>query len=147
MLFFKELNFRFLLWCKKNKTLLYRTLGSFHHSSMLSSPIVIVCVETGCRNLTFVLCDMQVAKRWGQCKNKPKMNYEKLSRGLRYYYHKNIIHKTAGKRYVYRFVCDVQSMLGKSAQEVLASMNISPVNASSQTPIKTEELADVWQHQ
>uniref|UniRef100_A0A3B4AG68 ETS domain-containing protein n=1 Tax=Periophthalmus magnuspinnatus TaxID=409849 RepID=A0A3B4AG68_9GOBI len=54
----------------------------------------------------------EVAKRWGQCKNKPKMNYEKLSRGLRYYYHKNIIHKTtAGKRYVYRFVCDVQGML------------------------------------
>uniref|UniRef100_A0A3B5MZN7 ETS domain-containing protein n=1 Tax=Xiphophorus couchianus TaxID=32473 RepID=A0A3B5MZN7_9TELE len=44
----------------------------------------------------------EVAKRWGQCKNKPKMNYEKLSRGLRYYYHKNIIHKTAGKRYVYQ---------------------------------------------
>ena len=41
----------------------------------------------------------QVAKRWGQRKNKPKMNYEKLSRGLRYYYDKNIIHKTAGKRY------------------------------------------------
>lgn len=30
------------------------------------------------------------------------MNYEKLSRGLRYYYDKNIIHKTGGKRYVYR---------------------------------------------
>lgn len=74
------------------------------------------------------------------------MNYEKLSRGLRYYYHKNIIHKTAGKRYVYRFVCDVQSMLGKSAQEVLASMNISPVNAGSQTPAKSEETTDVWQH-
>ena len=44
----------------------------------------------------------KVAKRWGQRKNKPKMNYEKLSRGLRYYYDKNIIHKTAGKRYVNR---------------------------------------------
>lgn len=40
------------------------------------------------------------------------MNYEKLSRGLRYYYDKNIIHKTAGKRYVYRFVCDLQTLLG-----------------------------------
>jgi hypothetical protein len=39
-----------------------------------------------------------VARRWGIRKNKPKMNYEKLSRGLRYYYDKNIIHKTAGKR-------------------------------------------------
>uniref|UniRef100_A0A3Q3X8G9 ETS domain-containing protein n=1 Tax=Mola mola TaxID=94237 RepID=A0A3Q3X8G9_MOLML len=73
----------------------------------------------------------EVAKRWGQCKNKPKMNYEKLSRGLRYYYHKNIIHKTAGKRYVYRFVCDVQGMLGKTAQEVLASLNVLPNNSES----------------
>ncbi|XP_061109545.1 ETS1-related protein isoform X2 [Conger conger] len=73
----------------------------------------------------------EVAKRWGQCKNKPKMNYEKLSRGLRYYYHKNIIHKTAGKRYVYRFVCDVQSMLGKTAGEVLASLSISPVGTEA----------------
>lgn len=54
----------------------------------------------------------EVARRWGVRKNKPKMNYEKLSRGLRYYYDKNIIHKTAGKRYVYRFVCDLQSLLG-----------------------------------
>ena len=44
-----------------------------------------------------------MARRWGMRKNKPKMNYEKLSRGLRYYYDKNIIHKTAGKRYVYRW--------------------------------------------
>lgn len=54
----------------------------------------------------------EVARRWGVRKNKPKMNYEKLSRGLRYYYDKNIIHKTAGKRYVYRFVCDLQNLLG-----------------------------------
>ena len=40
----------------------------------------------------------EVARRWGIRKNKPKMNYEKLSRGLRYYYDKNIIHKTAGKK-------------------------------------------------
>ena len=79
----------------------------------------------------------EVARRWGQRKNKPKMNYEKLSRGLRYYYDKNIIHKTAGKRwgaisknyysnfiyfsifrYVYRFVCDLQSLLGYSADEL-----------------------------
>ncbi|ESO01775.1 hypothetical protein HELRODRAFT_65753, partial [Helobdella robusta] len=54
----------------------------------------------------------EVAKKWGARKNKPKMNYEKLSRGLRYYYDKNIIHKTSGKRYVYRFVCDMEGLLG-----------------------------------
>ncbi|XP_019719439.1 ETS1-related protein isoform X3 [Hippocampus comes] len=86
----------------------------------------------------------EVAKRWGQCKNKPKMNYEKLSRGLRYYYHKNIIHKTAGKRYVYRFVCDVQGMLGKTAQEVLSSLNILPT-ASSTESSTSEFSSERWE--
>ena len=45
----------------------------------------------------------QVARRWGIRKNKPKMNYEKLSRGLRYYYDKNIIQKTGGKRWYFLF--------------------------------------------
>ncbi|XP_051576706.1 ETS translocation variant 4-like isoform X2 [Myxocyprinus asiaticus] len=92
----------------------------------------------------------EVAKRWGQCKNKPKMNYEKLSRGLRYYYHKNIIHKTAGKRYVYRFVCDVQGMLGKTAHEVLTSLNIPPSNAgspqSAASMTRSEETTESWTH-
>ena len=53
-----------------------------------------------------------VAKQWGKRKNKPNMNYEKLSRGLRYYYDKNIIEKVHGKRYVYLFVCDIPKILG-----------------------------------
>ncbi|XP_071494573.1 protein C-ets-1-like [Diadema antillarum] len=68
----------------------------------------------------------EVARRWGKRKNKPKMNYEKLSRGLRYYYDKNIIHKTAGKRYVYRFVCDLQSLLGYSPEELHEMVGVSP---------------------
>ncbi|XP_029170919.1 ETS-like protein pointed isoform X4 [Nylanderia fulva] len=68
----------------------------------------------------------EVARRWGVRKNKPKMNYEKLSRGLRYYYDKNIIHKTAGKRYVYRFVCDLQSLLGYSPEELHAMVDLKP---------------------
>ncbi|XP_050475977.1 ETS-like protein pointed isoform X6 [Bombus huntii] len=68
----------------------------------------------------------EVARRWGIRKNKPKMNYEKLSRGLRYYYDKNIIHKTAGKRYVYRFVCDLQSLLGYSPEELHAMVELKP---------------------
>ena len=68
----------------------------------------------------------EVARRWGIRKNKPKMNYEKLSRGLRYYYDKNIIHKTAGKRYVYRFVCDLQSLLGYTPEELFEACDIKP---------------------
>ncbi|XP_017769215.1 PREDICTED: ETS-like protein pointed [Nicrophorus vespilloides] len=68
----------------------------------------------------------EVARRWGIRKNKPKMNYEKLSRGLRYYYDKNIIHKTAGKRYVYRFVCDLQTLLGYTPEELHAMVDLKP---------------------
>ncbi|XP_023316778.1 protein C-ets-2 isoform X2 [Trichogramma pretiosum] len=68
----------------------------------------------------------EVARRWGVRKNKPKMNYEKLSRGLRYYYDKNIIHKTAGKRYVYRFVCDLQNLLGYTPEELHAMVDLKP---------------------
>ena len=38
------------------------------------------------------------------------MNYDKLSRSLRYYYEKGIMQKVAGERYVYRFVCDADAL-------------------------------------
>lgn len=66
----------------------------------------------------------EVARKWGIRKNKPKMNYEKLSRGLRYYYDKNIIHKTPGKRYVYRFVCDLTSVLQMSAEQIRRKVEV-----------------------
>ncbi|XP_045768889.1 protein FEV-like isoform X2 [Maniola jurtina] len=45
----------------------------------------------------------EVARRWGQRKQKHNMNYDKLSRALRYYYDKNIMSKVHGTRYAYRF--------------------------------------------
>ena len=35
----------------------------------------------------------EVARRWGKVKKRPGMNYEKLSRALRYYYRQGIIKK------------------------------------------------------
>ncbi|KAK2096257.1 ETS translocation variant 1 [Saguinus oedipus] len=76
----------------------------------------------------------KVARRWGIQKNRPAMNYDKLSRSLRYYYEKGIMQKTsfpfigipcsklssvspspvnevvAGERYVYKFVCDPEAL-------------------------------------
>ncbi|XP_022253679.1 ETS domain-containing protein Elk-4-like isoform X2 [Limulus polyphemus] len=46
----------------------------------------------------------EVARLWGLRKNKHNMNYDKLSRALRYYYDKNIIKKVLGQKFVYRFV-------------------------------------------
>lgn len=51
-----------------------------------------------------------MARLWGVQKNRPSMNYDKLSRSLRYYYEKGIMQKVAGERYVYRFVCDPQTL-------------------------------------
>ncbi|XP_014673650.1 PREDICTED: transcriptional regulator ERG homolog [Priapulus caudatus] len=45
----------------------------------------------------------EVARRWGERKSKPNMNYDKLSRALRYYYDKNIMTKVHGKRYAYKY--------------------------------------------
>ena len=45
----------------------------------------------------------EVARKWGERKSKPNMNYDKLSRALRYYYDKNIMTKVHGKRYAYKF--------------------------------------------
>nr|XP_028598162.1 ETS domain-containing transcription factor ERF isoform X3 [Podarcis muralis] len=52
----------------------------------------------------FVIKDPdEVARLWGVRKCKPQMNYDKLSRALRYYYNKRILHKTKGKRFTYKF--------------------------------------------
>uniref|UniRef100_A0A3Q3CQ89 Protein C-ets-2-like n=2 Tax=Haplochromis burtoni TaxID=8153 RepID=A0A3Q3CQ89_HAPBU len=84
------------------------------------------CISWTGNGWEFKLTDPdEVALLWGRRKNKPKMNYEKLSRGLRYYYDKNIIRKTAGKRYVYRFVCNLQGLLGYEPGELHATLDIS----------------------
>ncbi len=43
---------------------------------------------------------------------------------LRYYYDKNIILKTAGKRYVYRFVCDLQGYMGCSPEDIFRLVDL-----------------------
>ncbi|CAH8674693.1 unnamed protein product [Schistosoma rodhaini] len=64
----------------------------------------IACITWEGNDGEFKLTDPdEVARRWGERKSKPNMNYDKLSRALRYYYDKNIMTKVHGKRYAYRF--------------------------------------------
>ncbi|XP_043347628.1 ETS translocation variant 5 isoform X7 [Dermochelys coriacea] len=53
------------------------------------------------RGMEFKLIEPEeVARRWGIQKNRPAMNYDKLSRSLRYYYEKGIMQKASGWRAV-----------------------------------------------
>ncbi|CRL00286.1 CLUMA_CG013559, isoform A [Clunio marinus] len=73
------------------------------------------CGESG----EFKLNDPELcASLWGQRKNKPAMNYEKLSRALRYYYDGDMISKVQGKRFVYKFVCNLKELIGYDAAEL-----------------------------
>lgn len=72
----------------------------------------------------FKLCNPElVAQLWGERKNKPTMNYEKLSRALRYYYDGDMISKVHGKRFVYKFVCDLRELIGYDASELANLVN------------------------
>ncbi|KAJ8257759.1 hypothetical protein GJAV_G00189380 [Gymnothorax javanicus] len=65
----------------------------------------------------FKLLDAEeVARLWGLRKNKTNMNYDKLSRALRYYYDKNIIKKVSGQKFVYKFVTYPDPNAGEGAR-------------------------------
>ena len=67
----------------------------------------------------------EIAKLWGARKNKPRMNYDKLSRGLRYYYSKGIMDKVPGKKLTFKYTCDIQQYIIQRAK----SSGSSPVSA------------------
>ncbi|EAT41880.1 AAEL006533-PA [Aedes aegypti] len=82
----------------------------------------------------------EVARRWGERKAKPNMNYDKLSRALRYYYDKNIMTKVHGKRYAYKFdfhglmaACQAQAQL----TEPTTSCMISPSYSKYSSPVES----------
>nr|XP_029720257.1 ETS domain-containing transcription factor ets-5-like isoform X2 [Aedes albopictus] len=87
----------------------------------------------------------EVARRWGERKAKPNMNYDKLSRALRYYYDKNIMTKVHGKRYAYKFdfhglmaACQAQAQLSEPGTSGMISPSYSryssPVESYSGSP-------------
>jgi len=70
------------------------------------------------------------------------MNYDKLSRSLRYYYEKGIMQKVAGERYVYRFACDPDALFTMAFPD-----NRIPVLKSDQANLgsKTDDAASTGQ--
>ena len=54
----------------------------------------------------------KLATLWGEQKKKPLITFEKLARGLRYYYGESILEKVRGKQYTYVVVMDIAALLG-----------------------------------
>ena len=74
----------------------------------------------------------ELARRWGERKTKPNMNYDKLSRALRYYYDKNIMTKIHGKRYAYKFdFAGLAQAVQPLTVDVAASPGKYPVSGAS----------------
>lgn len=109
-------------------------LSAFYERNDLFCVCSAGCISWTGRGMEFKLVEPEeVARRWGIQKNRPAMNYDKLSRSLRYYYEKGIMQKVAGRfilvfsvvlksfpkhcssssigeRYVYKFVCDPEAL-------------------------------------
>ncbi|XP_074660265.1 uncharacterized protein LOC141912774 isoform X2 [Tubulanus polymorphus] len=50
-----------------------------------------------------IVQSQKVAEMWGRKKKNSNMNYEKLSRALRYYYDRDVLRRVGGKRLVFQF--------------------------------------------
>ncbi|KAL1129607.1 hypothetical protein AAG570_012552 [Ranatra chinensis] len=85
-----------------------------------------------------------LAKLWGIQKNHLSMNYDKMSRALRYYYRVNILRKVQGERHCYQFL--------RNPSELKSIKNISLLrhqmgNQQSQQPQQLQQQAPPPQSQ
>ncbi|XP_026223921.1 ETS domain-containing protein Elk-1 isoform X2 [Anabas testudineus] len=82
----------------------------------------------------FKLLDAEeVARLWGLRKNKHNMNYDKLSRALRYYYDKNIIKKVSGQKFVYKFVSQADPSLAEGVRNAEEGQRRESIDPNSQS--------------
>ncbi|XP_055309366.1 DNA-binding protein Ets97D-like [Sitodiplosis mosellana] len=65
----------------------------------------------------------RVAALWRIRKNKPTMNYAKLSRAL---CDGDMISKVSGKQFVYKFICDLEQLTGYTPQQLSNFVNDVP---------------------
>lgn len=83
---------------------------------------------------TFKIVDPPgLARLWGIQKNHLSMNYDKMSRALRYYYRVNILRKVQGERHCYQFL--------RNSQELKNIKNISSLRHQMRIKLEPEEEA------
>ena len=82
-----------------------------------------------------VINSRELARRWGRRKNNARMNFDKLSRAMRYYYEKNIIKHIPGQRLVYRFCRNPDDIV--FTQLLKTAMGTLPPEARLTAPVTT----------
>jgi len=74
-----------------------------------------------------------LARLWGIQKNHLSMNYDKMSRALRYYYRVNILKKVQGERHCYQFL--------RNPSELKSIKNISLLRQQMEAQAAAQQLA------
>lgn len=74
-----------------------------------------------------------LAKLWGIQKNHLSMNYDKMSRALRYYYRVNILRKVQGERHCYQFL--------RNPSELKSIKNISLLRQQMEAQAAAQRMA------
>ncbi|EDW75807.2 uncharacterized protein Dwil_GK15139 [Drosophila willistoni] len=83
------------------------------------------CRDTG----VFKIVDPAgLAKLWGIQKNHLSMNYDKMSRALRYYYRVNILRKVQGERHCYQFLRNPTEL--KNIKNISLLRQTTPTNGA-----------------
>jgi len=99
-------------------------------------------------NMVFRIVQAEkLAALWGLQKNRLGMTYEKLSRGMRYYYPNNIIAREPGRRLLYRFMRhpdDIKKFVKKNGTYMLkrAKMDTSLNDTSKGNEYIGDESSD-----
>ncbi|XP_022906295.1 ets DNA-binding protein pokkuri [Onthophagus taurus] len=86
-----------------------------------------------------------LAKLWGIQKNHLSMNYDKMSRALRYYYRVNILKKVQGERHCYQFLRNPTELkniknISLLRQQMSPTRTTAPQHLVAQHTIKTEPV-------
>lgn len=107
-----------------------------------SSYIAWKCRDTG----VFKIVDPAgLAKLWGKQKNHLSMNYDKMSRALRYYYRVNILRKVQGERHCYQFLRNPTEL--KSIKNIsLLRQTMANQNANGQSAAAAAAASAASQH-
>ncbi|XP_055595770.1 ets DNA-binding protein pokkuri [Uranotaenia lowii] len=99
-------------------------------SQRYSNYIAWKCRDTG----VFKIVDPAgLAKLWGKQKNHLSMNYDKMSRALRYYYRVNILRKVQGERHCYQFLRNPTELKSIKNISLLRQTMAANQNASNQS--------------